>query len=72
MGDRHRPPPAAQYETQEGRSAPFTSSRSTTPAGAEQGQAKVTKISRTGNGNGNGQALADDEASGDWPAEPPL
>jgi single-strand DNA-binding protein len=31
--------------------------------------AKVTKASRSG---GNGQAPADDEASGDWPSEPPF
>jgi single-strand DNA-binding protein len=34
--------------------------------------AKVTKVSRSGNGNGNGQAAAADEASGDWPDEPPF
>jgi single-strand DNA-binding protein len=32
--------------------------------------AKVTKISRSG--NGNGQASATDEASDEWPGEPPF
>jgi single-strand DNA-binding protein len=32
--------------------------------------AKVTRVSRSG--NGNGQAASDSEASGDWPGEPPF
>ena len=34
--------------------------------------AKVTKVSRSGNGDGSGQAASDGEASGDWPVEPPF
>jgi single-strand DNA-binding protein len=36
--------------------------------------AKVTKVSRSGNGDndGNGQASAADDTSGDWPVEPPF
>jgi single-strand DNA-binding protein len=63
------------YETQEGEKRTVYELQVDDAGPAlSRATAKVTKISRSG--NGNGQAPADDEASGeasgDWPAEPPF
>ena len=34
--------------------------------------AKVTRVSRSGNGSGDGQAAGGSDASGEWPVEPPF